>query len=129
MIARLVLDKDYILPGDICVERFPVVFGRSREADVWLDDRWVSRRHCEIVLDGARLCVRDLGSTYGTLVNGRHVDTCPLEEGDRLSVGLSTFLVQYANASSDRQAEKLMIVAGQPADATRSFEAMVSTSA
>ena len=45
--------------------------GRSREADIVLDDANVSRRHAEVRPSGGSWTVRDLGSTNGVKVNGR----------------------------------------------------------
>jgi hypothetical protein len=70
------------------IESARVVLGRSRECDVQIDDANASRRHCEIVQDGAASwSVVDLGSTNGTEVNGRRVERAPLNDGDRISVG------------------------------------------
>jgi hypothetical protein len=69
------------------IESARVVLGRSRECDVQIDDANASRRHCEIVQDGAASwSVVDLGSTNGTEVNGRR-ERAPLNDGDRISVG------------------------------------------
>lgn len=50
----------------------------------------VSRRHAEVYQDAGLLVVRDVGSTFGTYVNGDEVpqgrDT-PLQEGDQLRFG------------------------------------------
>lgn len=68
--------------------RARVVIGRSRECEVRVDDGNVSRRHCEVVQDGAASwSVVDLGSTNGTELNGRRVDTAPLADGDRITIG------------------------------------------
>jgi hypothetical protein len=68
--------------------RSRVVVGRSRECDVRVDDGNVSRRHCEVVQDGAASwSVVDLGSTNGTELNGRRVDSAPLADGDRITIG------------------------------------------
>ena len=45
--------------------------GRSREADIVLDDANVSRKHAEVRPSGGSWIVRDLGSTNGVKVNGR----------------------------------------------------------
>jgi hypothetical protein len=48
--------------------------GRSRENDIVLDDRNVSRRHAELRIEpDGTWWVRDLGSTNGVRVNGRPV--------------------------------------------------------
>lgn len=68
--------------------RSRIVIGRSRECDVRVDDGNVSRRHCEVVQDGAASwSVVDLGSTNGTELNGRRVDSAPLHAGDRITIG------------------------------------------
>jgi pSer/pThr/pTyr-binding forkhead associated (FHA) protein len=69
--------------------------GRNEHADVRLDDRWASRVHCEVSDLNGTLVVRDLGSKYGTYVNGQKVTQAPLLPGDRLTVGMSSFEVQY----------------------------------
>jgi pSer/pThr/pTyr-binding forkhead associated (FHA) protein len=71
-----------------------VVVGRSRDADVRVDDGNVSRRHFELVQeDPTTWVVVDLGSTNGTEVNGRRVSgRKPLTDGDRITIG-STELV------------------------------------
>src|SRR4029453_5806796 len=47
--------------------------GRGPEADIPLPDPGVSRKHVDVVLEGGTATVEDLGSTNGTLVNGRRV--------------------------------------------------------
>ncbi len=64
------------------------LIGRSREADIVLDDSNVSRRHAEISPSGQGWLIQDLGSTNGVRVNGRAVDgPHPLESGDRIELG------------------------------------------
>ncbi len=72
-----------------------VVLGRCPDADVRIDDRWVSRRHCELVEVDGMLVVRDLGSTHGTFVNGRQVSEARLRPDDKLTIGLTSFVASY----------------------------------
>jgi hypothetical protein len=68
------------------------VLGRSREADVVIDDPNVSRRHAELRPSGGSWTVRDLGSTNGVKVNGRRVDPAraqSLKRGDVIELGTS----------------------------------------
>lgn len=52
--------------------------GRSADADVPLDDPDVSRLHCSVtVADDGRVSVADLGSTNGTVLDGRPVTDRP----------------------------------------------------
>jgi hypothetical protein len=66
------------------------VLGRSRDADVQIDDPNVSRRHAEVVQEGSAYWVVDLGSTNGTEVNGRRVQRAKLEEGSSFTIGETT---------------------------------------
>lgn len=76
-----------------------MTIGRGSEVDVRLEDRWASRRHCEITESDGTLMVRDLGSTHGTLVNGVLQKESRLEIGDQLTVGLLTLVVSAAPSS------------------------------
>jgi hypothetical protein len=66
------------------------VLGRSRDADVRIDDPNVSRRHAEIVQEGSVFWVVDLGSTNGTEVDGRRVQRHQLEDGTSFTIGETT---------------------------------------
>jgi hypothetical protein len=64
--------------------------GRSRECDVVLEDRNVSRRHAEVRVGPAGIwTVHDLGSTNGVRVNGRPVGDAgeELRPGDAIELG------------------------------------------
>ncbi len=63
--------------------------GRGTDVDIRIDDPGVSRHHAEIVL-GTDVTLRDLGSTNGTLVNGRLVPSAVLRDGDLLQLGSTT---------------------------------------
>jgi pSer/pThr/pTyr-binding forkhead associated (FHA) protein len=63
------------------------VIGRGAEADLRLADTGVSRAHAEVLLDGPEVRLTDLGSTNGTLVNGRRISAAVLVDGDRIEVG------------------------------------------
>jgi pSer/pThr/pTyr-binding forkhead associated (FHA) protein len=75
-----------------------VWIGRSREFAIALRDRWVSRRHAVIRLKGGELFMEDLGSTTGTIVNGRRLppgETAQLSDGDVIVCGASTLLCRF----------------------------------
>ncbi len=66
------------------------VLGRSRDADVQIEDANVSRRHAEIVQEGSTFWLVDLGSTNGTEVDGKRVQRARLADGSRFTVGETT---------------------------------------
>jgi pSer/pThr/pTyr-binding forkhead associated (FHA) protein len=55
----------------------PIIVGRLPASSIVLDrpgQRFVSRRHCEIIFRDGRVLVRDLGSANGTFLDGRQLD-------------------------------------------------------
>lgn len=66
----------------------PVVLGRQADCDLVLQDDQASRRHAQVEPGPDGFMLVDLGSTNGTLLNGRPVDgPAPLAPGDRILVG------------------------------------------
>ncbi len=77
---------------DIDGTRHPIrasrtVIGRGSDADITISDAGTSRRHVEILWDGNRAMVRDLGSTNGTQLNGVRVDEAPLPVDGVVRIG------------------------------------------
>jgi hypothetical protein len=68
------------------------VIGRGTEADIRLPDTGVSRKHVDVVLEGGTATAEDLGSTNGTLVNGRRITRQPLVDGDVIRIGHSVLV-------------------------------------
>lgn len=59
------------------------VIGRSKECDLTIDDdNEVSKRHCELLLEGGYVLLNDLNSTNGTFANG-----VPVKVGHRVKNG------------------------------------------
>jgi pSer/pThr/pTyr-binding forkhead associated (FHA) protein len=68
--------------------------GRGPAADFIVDAPLVSRVHCRLTADRSdQLIIEDLGSTNGTIVNGKKVDRGILRTGDRLLIGRLEFTV------------------------------------
>lgn len=87
---------------DLEGERYPLLsarttIGRDDTADIILDDPGISRHHSEIrvTYDGPHLIatLRDLDSTNGTYVNGDPVGRARLLDGDRITIGRTTFTI------------------------------------
>jgi hypothetical protein len=70
--------------------------GRAADNDLALADDRVSRHHGQIGVRHGTLIYRDLGSTNGTLVNGRRVTEIALGPGDTLQLGSSTLTIEPA---------------------------------
>jgi ABC transport system ATP-binding/permease protein len=78
------------------VDRLPLgkrlVFGRSQEVDVQLNDPMVSRRHAVVEESADGFRVLDLYSRAGSFVNGRRFDEHQLIIGDQLQLGPFCFV-------------------------------------
>ena len=66
-----------------------LVVGRTKDADITVQCKSVSKRHAKITFDGDQMVVTDLGSTNGTFLNGEAITSVVAAEGD---------LLQFANA-------------------------------
>ncbi|HSM01836.1 MAG TPA: FHA domain-containing protein [Acidimicrobiia bacterium] len=68
--------------------RRPIVVGRGTQVDVTLEDAFASDRHARFDTTAGNLFVHDLGSTNGTMVNGRRVtERTALAKGDAVQIG------------------------------------------
>lgn len=74
-----------------------LLIGRESKNDIAVHDVNASRTHAELRFEPQGVwTVTDLGSTNGTLVNGREVATQPLSEGDRITIGMTNFMFTQA---------------------------------
>ncbi|TAK69685.1 MAG: FHA domain-containing protein [Actinomycetota bacterium] len=76
----------FSLAGDL------VSVGRAPDADVFLDDITVSRRHAEFRHDDLGWSVHDVGSLNGTYVNRARIEQQRLALGDEVQIGKYRFL-------------------------------------
>lgn len=68
------------------------VIGRGSEADITIDDPGTSRKHIEILWDGARGQVNDLGSTNGSTLNGEPFTQAALAPDSVIQIGRTRIL-------------------------------------
>lgn len=68
-----------------------VTIGRQ-EADVFLTDPFVSRRHAQISQKDQQYYIKDLGSANGTLINNQAANGQQLADGDVIEVGYTTLV-------------------------------------
>jgi FHA domain len=66
--------------------------GRSKEADVRIDDRYASSIHARVFSREGRFYVEDMNSTNGTLLNGATLQgEAELIDGDSVQIGDTIF--------------------------------------
>ncbi len=74
-----------------------IIIGRSPEADIFIDDNQVSRRHAEVSKEGNNYFVCDLGSTNGTYINGKLIHgKTKFTSNDTIVIGLHAFKLNEA---------------------------------
>jgi hypothetical protein len=79
-----------VLPdGSRVPVRDGLVIGRTAPSDLIVADGKVSRRHARLHVDHGVVEIEDLGSSNGTLLNGKAVSRRVVRDGDRIQVGTS----------------------------------------
>ncbi len=74
--------------------------GRQSDCDFRIGDSSVSRRHAELRIHRDEFTIGDLGSSFGTHLNGRKLETksfATLHNGDRIQLGAITLVVNIFN--------------------------------
>ncbi|MEZ4268931.1 MAG: FHA domain-containing protein [Myxococcota bacterium] len=59
----------------------PMVLGRAADVDINVSNPGISRRHCELRWRGEAVELRDLGSSGGTLIDGKKIQQATLGAG------------------------------------------------
>ncbi len=78
----------------VTIHSSPFTVGRKSDCSLSLTTSSVSKIHAELIIDGERLVIRDLGSTNGTYVNGERLDhELQLCDGDLVQFATAVFRV------------------------------------
>ncbi len=81
---------------EVEIVRTPFTLGRQSDNDLVLLDSRISRHHAQIIQDAQGYCIEDTGSRHGTFVNSERVSSCPLKNGDHISLGvMDTYQLSY----------------------------------
>lgn len=115
----------FIATGSNAGQQIPVGVGQtvrlgrtSRSDYAFPDDTYLSSLHFEIVCNESECAVRDLGSSNGTFVNGARIEQAAVavKDGDQISAGEMTFLVQFSSAEQQLAAPAPLVApaAGAP---------------
>jgi FHA domain len=79
-------------PGTTFDLRDGAMFGRTDNADIRVDDPFASSAHARIDDRGGTMYLEDMGSTNGTYLNGRKVQSAErLDVGDTIRIGDSEY--------------------------------------
>src|SRR5882757_1204629 len=61
--------------------------GRLEDNSFQIAEPSVSSHHCEVLVKGADVVIKDLNSTNGTFINGEKISEAPLKPGQLLRLG------------------------------------------
>lgn len=95
-------ELEITLPGLACIHYHlrgegPWRIGAEVSCDIPVRARGVSRAHLELSLDGEKGVVfRDLGSTNGTFLDGKRVESGPLPAGTSVGLGEARLILKEA---------------------------------
>ncbi len=89
-----------------------ITVGRDESCELTLPNDMASRQHARIHLENGRLSVEDLGSTNGTLVNGKKIDErTVLKDGDEIRLDTTRYRVIGAGGDTDKTAARPAVAA------------------
>src|SRR5215471_6223035 len=121
-------DRAYlvVLAGSSVGEMYKIdsermVIGRGQKAQIRLLDDGISREHAQLVLQGEKIVLHDLGSTNGTYCNGLKVDKKELVDGDKILVGSTTILKFTYHDNLDEIFQKQMYESALRDGLTKAF--------
>ena len=85
--ARLILSVDDVVLKEFTLAKERTTIGRKAVNDVQIEDTFLSGEHAVIVQVGNDCIIEDLGSTNGTVVNGKPVKRHLLKSNEVIEFG------------------------------------------
>ena len=80
-----------------------ISIGRASDCTIPIKDRYLSRRHAEILSNDNHWVLKDLGSANGTYLNGSRVEReLRLHTGDRIRLGDTEIVFETSEHNTDR---------------------------
>jgi len=108
--------KTFPIEGDV------LTLGREAGNQIVINDAEISRKHIQLVFQGGKYILTDLGSTNGTFVNGQRLTGQHiLQPGEVVSLGEQINLLFEAVTVSDPNAT--MLSSSKPARSTKAAQA------
>jgi pSer/pThr/pTyr-binding forkhead associated (FHA) protein len=99
--ALLIVSKGPNLGARFLLDADSTIAGRHPNADIFLDDVTVSRKHVEFRRSNGVFEIIDLGSLNGSYMLGERVDRAPLKNGSDVQIG--KFKMIFYSAPNNRE--------------------------
>lgn len=114
--AKLICSMEGNFIDEFALDKNRLTIGRRPNNDIHIDNLAISGEHAVIITIGNDSFLEDIGSTNGTLVNGKVIKKHVLQHGDVIEFG--KFQLKYVNDAAAEQAanggiddfEKTMVI-------------------
>jgi len=93
--SKLIFSLDGAFLGEFPLDKARLTIGRRPSNDIPIDNLAISGEHATVAIIGNDVFLEDLGSTNGTLVNGKPIKQHILQHGD--VIGLGRYQLKYVN--------------------------------
>ncbi|HUP61751.1 MAG TPA: SpoIIE family protein phosphatase [Thermoanaerobaculia bacterium] len=101
--AEVTVYSPLFSPTRHALEGSAVSIGRASDCSIPIKDRYLSRKHAEIIAVGNTWVLKDLGSANGTYLNGARVEhDQTLRPGDRIRLGDTEIVFEASERNTDR---------------------------
>jgi putative nucleotidyltransferase with HDIG domain len=93
--------------GTVSLDTPQVIIGRSTEADLHINDKFISKTHARILVIHNSYYIEDLSSRNGTMVNGEPVKRIRLANQDIISLGRTSMRFIQMDAIDENYVKKM----------------------
>ncbi|MCS6946320.1 MAG: FHA domain-containing protein, partial [Steroidobacteraceae bacterium] len=87
VVARVILTSEGQYISELSLRIGRKIIGRTADNDIQIDNRFISRHHCQIISGVHHCVIEDLNSTNGIFVRQRRVRRYTLRDGDIVTIG------------------------------------------
>lgn len=94
VVGRIVFEDGLGGQREFIIDKSEVTIGRSKECDLPVDDKRLSRKHVLIQRMGIKFIIKDLESANGTFVNDVQIQEQELESGNTIRIGDTQMLFE-----------------------------------
>jgi type II secretory pathway predicted ATPase ExeA len=102
-LGRLLLITEGAQIGELELREGRRIIGRTRDNDLQVDSRFVSRHHCQVITTAHACVIEDLNSTNGMYFQRRRVRRHNLNDGDEITLGKHSLRYEDLRASRGSQ--------------------------
>lgn len=101
--AEVTVYSPLVSPFSHPLEGSTISIGRASDCSIPIRDRYLSRKHAELIASGPSWVLKDLGSANGTYLNGSRVERdTALKPGDRIRLGDTEIVFEARERNTDR---------------------------